>query len=80
MTQEHLRTSHADERLQSYPSDRWVPWAIIVFAVLLWANNFGPLWLQLLFAVLGFVCGISVIWTTGRDLYAKLRNWEQEKD
>ena len=79
-TQEHLRVSHTDERLRTFATDRWVPLGIVVFAAILWGANFGPLWLQVTFAVLGFIGAVWTVWEAARDLNAKLKLWQNEKE
>jgi hypothetical protein len=79
-TPEHLRVHHTDERLRTSATDRWVPLGIVVFAAILWGANFGPWWLQLTFAVLGFIGAVQVIWETARGLNAKLKSWQSENE
>ena len=79
-THEHLRANHTDERLRSYRTDRLVPGAIAVFATILWAVNFGPLWLQVAFGIVGIFGAFATIRQTCRDLFAKLKRWKSESD
>ena len=77
---EQPRISHTDERLRSYPADRAVAVAIVIAAVLLWARDWGPVWLQVSVAVLAFLGAISATYTTARDLFAKLKTWTNENE
>ena len=77
---EQLRTRHAEERLRTFPTDRWVALAIVAFAAIVWGANFGPVWLPVAFAVLGFIATMGTIWDAARGLFAKLKQWECEKE
>ena len=77
---EQPRTSPTEERLQSYSSDRVAAVAIVMLAVLMWTQNWGPLWLQVILGVVGFVTTVSAMFEAARDLFAKLKVWEKERE
>jgi hypothetical protein len=43
-SREHLRVLHAEERLQSFRSDRAAAWAIAAFVVFLWIQYPSSTW------------------------------------